>query len=302
MRFIVALLFMVRVAHADVGVVATGDPNMQARVVDAVQGWVQDKKLGLAAAPLGAAASTLADCFVMEDMACAKKVFTQHATATTVVYVRVDMAMAASKDYTLNAWWFTKGAEPVGEKRTCTQCDDAALTGTVTSLMDSLSRKGSGGKGRIKIASGGTPMTVKIDGDEVGMSPIDREVDAGSHEIVFVHGGAPVDVRRVSVDAGETLELSAPHVAGDDRGPVGRGRSRTVPGLLIGGGLVAAAVGGVLLYYGSLRGPDEPYVYKNATEIGLPLTIAGAFAVGAGTALWFSGSGSDAQVGVSGSF
>jgi hypothetical protein len=282
MRCVLALLFLVRLAHADVGVVVTGDPNMQARVVDAVQRWVQDKKLALAAAPLGAAAATLVDCFVMEDMTCAKKVFAEHATAATVVYVRVDLASAQSKDYTLTVWWFTKGAEPVGDKRTCVQCDDTALAANVGALMEQLSRKGTSGKGRIKIASGGTPMTVKVDGTEIGESPIEREVDVGSHELVFVHAGEPVDVRRVGVDAGETVELTAPHIADDRRGAPGRRRSRVLPGALLVGGVVSAAVGGVLLYYGSLRGPDQPYVYKNATEIGLPLTIAGAFAVGAG--------------------
>ena len=62
------------------------------------------------------------------------------------------------------------------------------------------------------------------------------------------------------------------------------------------------AVGGTLLYYGSLDGPDEPYVYTHATEIGLPLTIAGAFAVGAGTSLFISRSGDQGAVGVAGRF
>ena len=302
MRFVLALLFLVRLAHADVGVVVMGDPNMQSRVVDHVQGWLQAKKFVLVAAPLGSATTTLIDCFVIEDMACAKKVFDEQAKASTVVFIRIDMASGQSRDYSLTAYWFAKGAEPVNDKRACGQCDDATLRGAVDALMRELSRKGASGKGRIKIAGGGDGMIVKIDGTELGAPPIDREVDAGQHEVVFVHGDSPVDVRRVQVDAGGVVDVTAPHVANRSGGSPTRQRSRLMPGLLLAGGLAAVAAGSVLLYYGSLRGPDEPYVYTNATEIGLPLALAGAFAVGAGTSLWFARSGSDAQVGVSGTF
>lgn len=301
MRFVLALLFLVRLAHADVGVVVTGDPNMQARVVDQFQRWLQDKKYTLVAAPLGDATPALVDCFVIEDMACAKKVFEANAKATTVVFVRVDMTTGQSRDYQITAYWFTKGAETAADRRNCNQCDDNALRATVDNLMRELSRKGAQGKGRIKISGGGDGMTVKIDGNEVGAPPIEREVDVGQHEIVFVHGGQPVEVRPVAVDAGATVDIAAPHVADTKQRPVGK-RSRMMPTVLLVGGLAALAAGSVFLYYGSLRGPDEPYVYTNATEIGLPLALAGAFAVGAGTSLFFAGSRDDAQVGVSGTF
>ncbi len=301
MRFALALLVLVRLAHADVGVVVSGDPNMQARVLDHAQRWLQDKNQVLVAAPLGAASTTFVDCFVMEDMACAKKLVNDQAKAAVVVFIRVDMSAAQSRDYSLTAFWFVKGVEPITEKRACNQCDDTVLRTTVDMLMDDLSRKGTNGKGQLKISGGGEGMTVKIDGDEVGAPPVSRELAAGSHELVFIHGGAPVDVRRIEVDAGGVVEVTAPHIAAAKPLPVAK-PSRMFPGLLIAGGVVAAAAGGVLLYYGSLRGPDEPYEYTNATEIGLPLALAGAFAVGAGTSLWFARSGSDAQVGVSGTF
>ena len=301
MRFALALVFLVRLAHADVGVVVTGDPNMQARVLDHVQRWVQDKKQQLVAAPLGASTTTLVDCFVIEDMACARKLFEEQAKASNVVFVRIDMSAAQSRDYMLTAFWFVKGAEPATEKRACTGCDDTVLSATVDSLMSELSRKGANGKGQIKIAGEAAGMVVKIDGTEVGPPPLSRELTAGSHEVVFLHGGSPVDVRRVEVEAGGVVDVTAPHVV-DKQAPIRTNHSHLMPALLVAGGVAAAALGGVFLYYGSLRGPDEPYEYKNATEIGLPLALVGAFAVGAGTSLWMARSGSDAQVGVSGTF
>jgi len=300
MRFVLALLFLVRLAHADVGVVVSGDPNLQARVLDVAQQWLQNKNQTLVAAPLGDASTTLIDCFVIEDMACARKVFDEKSKASTVVFIRVDMAASGSRDYQLGAYWFARGAEPVGEKRMCANCDDNALQATMGDLMTVLATKGARGMGHLTIA-GGANLTVKVDGTELATMPVDKELSAGSHELVFLHRGAPVEVRRIDVAAGAVVELQAPHLSDQQPRP-SRGRSKLVPALLMVGGVAAAAAGGALLYYGSLRGPDEPYEYKNATEIGLPLALVGAFAIGASTALFIAGSGSDASVGVSGSF
>jgi hypothetical protein len=57
--------------------------------------------------------------------------------------------------------------------------------------------------------------------------------------------------------------------------------------LVAGGGVAAGVVGGVFLYYGSLGGPDERYVYDNATKIGVSITIVGGAAIIASGVLWF---------------
>jgi hypothetical protein len=301
---VLVLLVLVRglvgVAGADVGVVVAGDPNMQAPVMSHVQRWVQDKKQGLVAAPLAEASTAMIDCFVMDDVACARRVFEQGSRATTVVFVRVD-TLTGVRSYELNTYWFTKGKEPVNEKRSCIQCDDAKLQGSIDALMIALVHKATNGMGAIKVP-GPSEMKVKIDGTELGLAPIEREVTSGSHEVVFLDHGEPVDVRRVQVDEGAVVEVGAPHIAPAPAATAPALRSRVLPIALVVGGIAAAAVGGTLLYYGSLDGRDEPYVYTHATEIGLPLTIAGAFAVGAGTSLFISRSGDQGTVGVAGRF
>jgi hypothetical protein len=242
----------------------------------------------------------MVDCFVMDDVACARKVFEQHSRAATVVFVRVDM-LSGERSYVLNAYWFTKGKDPVNEKRSCTQCDDVKLHASVDALMIALVHKGTDGRGVIKIP-GPSDMQIKLDGTEVGTAPLEREVAAGSHELVFLHGGDPVDVRRVQVEEGAIVEVGAPRIAPAPASHASAQHSRALPVVLVVGGIVAAAVGGTLLYYGSLDGPDQPYVYTRATKIGLPLTIAGAFAVGAATSLFVAGSGEQGTVGVAGSF
>lgn len=280
---LLVLVLLVRAAHADVGVVVTGDPAMQTPMMNHVQRWLQDKKHPLVAAPLGDATTTFVDCFVVEDMTCAKKVFEDKAKATAVVFVRIEMQ--SGRDYALTAYWFTKGAEPIPTKRACAQCDDSAMWAAVDATMTELVKQSAGGKGRLRISASAPGMMIKIDGNELGEAPLDHELTAGQHELVFLHDGEPVDVRRIDIEAGGIAELDAPKLAAQAT-PADGPRSKTLPRILLASGIAAAIAGGVFLYYGSLRGPDEPYVYTNATEIGLPLALAGAFAVGFG----FSGS------------
>lgn len=300
MRFVVVtLLLFANLAHADVGVVVAGDPNMQTPVMNAVQRWVQDKHHELVAAPLGDSTTAMVDCFVMDDVNCAQKRFADHSKASTVVFVRID-AQTGERSFVLNAYWFAKGRAPLHEARPCEGCDDTKLWVAVDAALGVLLHKAADGKGSIKV-SGPGDVTVQLDGKEVGHAPLEQDVQVGSHELVFVHDGAPVGVHRVEVEEGVVVPVTAPQAALAASGG-GGGRSRVGPIVLTLTGIAAAAVGGTLLYYGSLDGPDDPYVYTNATEIGLPLALAGAAAAGAGTALWLTAGDRGGSVGVQGSF
>jgi hypothetical protein len=297
---VVALLFLIGVARADVGVVVAGDPNMQTPVLNAVQHWVQAKHQKLVAAPLGEGTTAMVDCFVMEDVACARKTFEAHAKSATVIFVRIDVP-TAERSYLLHAYWFTRGRAPLHETKSCGQCDDAKLAVTVDGILDALVHKAVDGKGMLEI-NGSGDIQVQLDGADLGTAPIKQEVPMGSHELVFVHSGSPIGVRRIEVDEGALVAVAVPHLPAPAPAKGTGGRSRTLPITMTLLGLAATAAGGTLLYYGSLRGPDEPYVYTNATEIGLPVALAGAVAFGAGTALWITAGDSAANVGVQGSF
>lgn len=275
------LVLLVRTAHADIGVVVTGDPSMQAPLIAHAQHWIQKKNRDLVAAPLGSAAASMIDCFVIDDMACARKVYAEHAKAKVVVFVRIDM-QSGDRNYLLQAYWFEGKREPAHAKKSCAPCDDVALGVSVDTAMSELLEASGATRGKLKIDATSPGMVIKVDGTEVGTAPLEHEISAGSHELVFIHDGMPVEVRRIEVEPGGVVQLQAPRLADNSESGPEHGRSRTASTLMLVGGLAASAVGGVLLYYGSLRGPDEPYVYTNATEIGLPLALAGAFAVGFG--------------------
>jgi hypothetical protein len=296
---VVALLLLANLAHADVGVVVMGDPNMQTPVMNAVQRWVQDKRHELVAAPLGESTTAMLDCFVMDDVTCAQKTFSEHSKADTVVFVRID-AQTGERSFVLNAYWFTKGSTPLHEKRPCASCDDTKLWVAVDGVLAALLHKAADGKGTLMI-NGVGDVDVQVDGKDVGRAPLEQQVTVGSHEVVFVHDGTPIGVTRVEVAEGVIVPVAVPYAAPSSAVRSG-GHSRVGPIVLTLTGIAAAAVGGTLLYSGSLDDSDEPHVYTNATEIGLPLALAGAVAIGAGTALWVTAGESGGSVGVGGSF
>src|SRR5688572_8099620 len=121
MRIAIALLLLCRLAHADVGVVVTGDPAMQATLMTHVQGWLQTREYPLVAVPLGTAANSFIDCFVMDDMSCAKRTFEKESKATSIVFARADLM--TGRDYNVTAYWFLRGHEPAVQKAQCKNCD-----------------------------------------------------------------------------------------------------------------------------------------------------------------------------------
>lgn len=291
---VVMLLLLANVARADVGVVVTGDPGFQVEVMSQAQRWVQEQRLALVAAPLGASTASFVDCFVIDDVACARRIFSDRSRASSLIFARIDLVAGPSRRYALTAHWFGRGREPLAGKRECAPCDEASLRWAVDALLGELVEQAGRGGGRLRIR-GAPSLAIDLDGKPAGELLLERELPAGKHEIVFRRGRAKLEARSVEITEGATVDVDAPAAPP-------RRRSRALPAMLVVGGLAAAAVGGVFVYYGSLDGPDAPYLYRNATAIGIPLAVTGAFALGAGASLWLSAGGESANVGVAGSF
>ncbi|HEY5928011.1 MAG TPA: hypothetical protein VIV11_40270 [Kofleriaceae bacterium] len=276
MRIVVALMLFARLAHADVGVVVSGDPQMQASLMAHVQGWLQTREFALVAVPMGSAANSFIDCFVMDDMGCAKRTFDKESKASSIVFARADLM--AGRDYTVVTYWFIKGHEPQMQKAQCKNCDEAQFAAIVKTLMIGLEKATAPIKGRLKIMSALDGVMVSIDNAQVGPIPLERELSSGPHQLAFLYRGSVIESKPIRIEPGATLEVKPPPLPADPAPPP-KPKSRTLPTSLIIGGAALAVAGGVFMYYGSLGGPDEPYVYTNATEIGIPLSIAGAVGV-----------------------
>jgi hypothetical protein len=134
---LIALTCAVRVAHAgDVGVVTTGEPSLQPAVVKHFEKWLRKHGHNVIDSPLSVdAINTLANCFTLDDLACARGVFDARAKTPTLVYVGISLN---GKNVTFNVYWFDKGKEAVGERRVCEKCEGNGWHGLTDKMLERL--------------------------------------------------------------------------------------------------------------------------------------------------------------------
>ena len=126
---VVSLAASARADAPDIGVVVSGG---QPQLKPHVQDWVRTKGYALVATPLGKdATNTFDNCFVLEDIKCARGVFDARARSASLIYVGVDADA-------VTIYWFVKDRDPVGDKHPCAGCDVSALVdGELTKLAQS---------------------------------------------------------------------------------------------------------------------------------------------------------------------
>jgi hypothetical protein len=139
---VASLLAAVTSAHAErVGVVVTGEAILQPVVVAQLETWLRDHGRTVVPSSMPPEAiSTLMDCFVLEDLGCARGVVDARAKSPAVVFARIDAQRTddGSREISLTAYWFTKGHESQSARRVCKQCSDSALGTAVDDLMVGL--------------------------------------------------------------------------------------------------------------------------------------------------------------------
>ncbi|HEY1553709.1 MAG TPA: hypothetical protein VGF94_02690 [Kofleriaceae bacterium] len=140
--FTLAIALCAATAHADdVGVVVTGEATLQPTLSASLESWLRHHGHKLVSSPLEAdATNALIDCFVLEDLGCARTVIEKRAKAQAVVYTRIDVTPGGEGmgDVTLVGYWLQKGHDPVGERRTCSHCNAEQLANTAEDLMTAL--------------------------------------------------------------------------------------------------------------------------------------------------------------------
>src|SRR5690348_14049470 len=90
--FVVLALAIATPAHADnVGVVVTGEATLQPQVASELEVWLHTRGRNVAPAALEPSAiNTLIDCFVLEDLSCARGLIDKRSKAPAIVFARVD--------------------------------------------------------------------------------------------------------------------------------------------------------------------------------------------------------------------
>jgi hypothetical protein len=300
-------------AGPSVGVVVTGDPALQNKVRTQVTAWIQQHGFAVASKPLSTdALKTLTNCFVIEDMTCARGVVEHQSTADFLVFVRADLVGGKrSKEANLVAYWFFKDRDAVVDKRNCKPCANAVLAKTATDLIAAIYDETALAKARLRIADP-PGLVVMLDGVNVGVTPLEQDVPPGKHDIALVRDDATLGSVSIESKAGEVTDVKVPikspsnatpattHPAPviQPAGPSERTQpSRIVPGLLIVAGLGAVATGAVFVYYGHKNGPDDPLIYPNATKQGAIIAGIGGAVLITGLVLWWHGTAASSQNG-----
>ncbi|MGE5182328.1 MAG: PEGA domain-containing protein [Acidobacteriota bacterium] len=300
MRTLVAAMIVMATSSAawagseagGVGVVIAGEPAMQPHVARQVEGWLEQHGYAYVAAPFDRdATKTFLNCFVVEDVTCARGTFEQRSKAGSLVFVRVELVGGDAHEVSLTGNWFVRDKDVFAEKRWCKHCDDAALRGTVDQLMTFLAASTGLGKGSVEIHSRPEGAVVAIDGKAVGAAPVTKDVAPGPHEISLQRDGVTMNSKLVKIEPGASVEVSLAVVEVAARRappppppPWNAGMKWAVA--LVAGGAAAAIPAGIFFYYGHKGGPDTPLVYPDATRDGVIFTVAGVASITAGVLLW----------------
>ena len=145
MRALIVALLLASIAGPagadDVGVVVTGEETVQPQLAAGIESWLRDHGRTVLPSPLvPEATNKLIDCFVIEDLGCARLVIEGQSKAPTVVFARVDVSPAkdGTRDFTLVGYWLAKGHDPVAERRTCSRCTEEGMRETLGTLLAAL--------------------------------------------------------------------------------------------------------------------------------------------------------------------
>ena len=270
-------------AHADgpkIGVIVVGDDAP--RIATYLEHWLQRHDHAVVPQAMSAdAITTVTNCLLVDDPKCARSVVEQRAKADAVLFARAELSK--DKSFVLNAYWFAKGHEAIAERRACEHCSEDEWHGVADQVLDALTAQ-LVKTGHLHVESEPTGLIVFFDNAQVGLTPLDRDVPAGHHRVDLLRDGHHVGRRNVEIDANDTTEVHIKAKLESTGG--GGGGSYTVPGIVLGGGIVALGAGSILLYYGSLGGSSQKFVYPDSTPIGIGAIAAGVGATIIGSVLF----------------
>lgn len=294
MRTVITLALLIALgsparAEGGVGVIVTGEGSMQPQLAAQIEGWLSQHGHTLVPSPLPPEAITaLIDCFVIEDQSCARGIVEKRAKATSMLFARLDTKSNASngtRDVTLTAYWFDKGHDAIGERKTCQRCTDQLLRTTADEIMKKL--VGGGDLGHVKLKSIPSGARISIDGQAIGVTPLDWDLPPGKHTILMDKAGLQPVSRSIAVVSDRTEALTmqlAASGANDD----GSKLPRFVPiGLLAAGGALLVT-GAVMIAIDEDPSIDGGKTYRNTGPAGVGLAIGGAVVGGVGAYLLWS--------------
>jgi hypothetical protein len=282
---LLASLLAAAPAHASsVTVVATGDAALQATLSKHTENWLRGHGHSIAPSLSVEATTTLLNCMVMDDQGCARGVVEAQAKGESVLYAQA-IKSRSSNATVLNVYWFPKGKEPIGMRRACEECNADLMRSTIEEMLGMILGASKLERGRLALHSKPEGMTVLLDNENIGVTPLERELPAGEHHVVLMHRGEKVGERTIKIHAEAAAEITMPVTLpagdnGDDGSP-----SRVVPGVLLGVGGVAVATG-IVLYFTSETDDGTKPTYRDTKPLGIGVAAGGVAVAAVGAWLW----------------
>jgi hypothetical protein len=293
---VVAALCAPARADGDIGVIVTGESSMQPQLAAQITDWLRRHGHRLVPAPLPPDAITaLIDCVVIADHGCARNVVEKRAKSSRVVFAQVDAATGAgsgARDMTLTAYWFDKGHDAVAERKVCQRCTALSLRIAADEIMRKLAGSSAG---HVKLKSDPDGARILIDGQAIGVTPLDWDLPRGNHTIAMDKPGfarASRDIVVVS-DQTQVVELELQPAERDPPGTWLRPASLAM--VVAGAGAIVA--GGVLFAIDQDPGINEPMYIRNTARAGVALGAGGVVVGAVGAYLfWFRSPSASAPV------
>jgi hypothetical protein len=197
--------------------------------------------------------------------------------------------------------FLTKLQTSTAEKRYCDNCTEEKLKATSVELAEIVLHR---------LATQSTDTWVKITSDPpgaqilldngrepIGVTDGTFRTFHGTHNVILQKPGYATVEKGFTVKKGETAHLSVPLTATATETPPSPShptrRSRVLPGVLVGTGVLAIAGAAILYHYDEDPGPRVGDTYTDTAPAALGLGIGGVIAVGAGVGyyLWRARSG-----------
>ncbi|MBV8758990.1 MAG: PEGA domain-containing protein [Deltaproteobacteria bacterium] len=266
-----------RADSGEVGVVVVTSTNgsaLQTDVTAHLEAWMKKHDHTVVAGALSRdAVNTIANCFLIDDLKCARGVVEARSKASSVVFTRIE---AAGKDLTFTTYWFVKGKEVISERRVCETCTTEDWRGLLDGMVGRLLASDVE-TGKLHLESQPSGLLVLVDNVQVGATPFDQELPVGKHTISLSHAGVIVANKDIEIHANKLKRLTI------ETEVETKAHSKIGPGILLGSGIALIGGGGIALYLGEQK--TDKIIHPEYVPIGIGIMAAGAGATIVGAIL-----------------
>ena len=279
-------------AHAGtVGIVVTGDKDLQPELTKQLEGWLRSHGHKVEEALPADGVTSLLNCMEIDDQGCAQGVVAARAKTDAVLYGQAAKSRT-SKSTILTIYWLYKDKEPVGMRRACEDCKPDVMSGILDEMLGLVSRVSAEKRGRVAVSTKPAGLQVMVDNENIGITPVERDLAIGTHTIVIMSRGRKVGERTLKVQPDVTAEITIPvTMPKDPVVVVERDRpSKVLPLVVLGLG-VAAIGGGAALYFTSEKDTGEKLYYRDTKLAGIGTAAGGVVLTALGTWLWIRAHG-----------